>query len=202
MLLVELLRRGSTDSGQIAGYLSGNGPGFLDTSGSFNTIIVPGAVQTVASGINDYGQIVGYFFDTGYHGFVETGGILRQLTPPVLQMERLPGGLTTTARSWESFEGTVSLMLAEPLPQSLPPAGLTRFLSGSMTAAKSWDILSTRPGLPMASSILGAASPRLTFLEPARHSPQALTITARLWDITPSLPQYQSPALRLYWLDV
>jgi uncharacterized membrane protein len=51
------------------------GTGFLDTGGSFTTIDVPDSSFTVAMGINNRGQIVGYFGSaSGGGGFVDTGG--------------------------------------------------------------------------------------------------------------------------------
>src|SRR5215469_10479957 len=51
---------------------------FADTIYSFTTIDGPGANGiTAASGINDSGQIVGYFQDAvQFHGFLATGGSL------------------------------------------------------------------------------------------------------------------------------
>ena len=48
--------------------------GFVDTGGSFTTIDVPGASSTQgAFGINDSGQIVGWWFGAiGEHGFLAT----------------------------------------------------------------------------------------------------------------------------------
>src|SRR5206468_1628171 len=61
------------------------GHGFLDTSGSFTIIDVPGASNTSASGINGAGQIVGYFvysISTGDHGFFDSGVSLIQVDVP------------------------------------------------------------------------------------------------------------------------
>jgi probable HAF family extracellular repeat protein len=45
-----------------------------NASYTFTPIDVPGAMLTVASGINDNGQIVGHFTDaTGTHGFLKDG---------------------------------------------------------------------------------------------------------------------------------
>jgi probable HAF family extracellular repeat protein len=50
---------------------------------SFTTINMPGATSTFVSGINDAGQIVGYFSDsTGLHGFLNTGGSFTQFDVP------------------------------------------------------------------------------------------------------------------------
>ena len=48
--------------------------GFLDIGGSFTPVDVPGSTFTEALGINDRGQIVGFFGDsTGHtHGFLAT----------------------------------------------------------------------------------------------------------------------------------
>jgi probable HAF family extracellular repeat protein len=47
---------------------------------NFTQINVPGEVDTVATGINDAGQIVGYFSFT--HGFLDTGGNFIQIDVP------------------------------------------------------------------------------------------------------------------------
>src|SRR5438309_1251631 len=52
---------------------------------SFTQIDAPGgAGNTVASGINDAGQIVGFFTDGtgGVHGFLDTGGSFTQIDVP------------------------------------------------------------------------------------------------------------------------
>ena len=64
---------------------------------NFTQIDVPGEVDTVATGINDAGQIVGYFGFT--HGFLDTGGNFIQIdvpgsevrTPPISGTNRLRG---------------------------------------------------------------------------------------------------------------
>lgn len=68
---------GTNESGTaLVGYYL-NGPelaGFLDQNGRSRTIAFPGAKYTIASGVNDVEQIVGYFvgFDGGLHGFLWT----------------------------------------------------------------------------------------------------------------------------------
>src|ERR687893_276481 len=52
---------------------------------NFTKIDVPGEVDTVATGINDAGQIVGEFFGGGgggIHGFLNTGGSFTQIDVP------------------------------------------------------------------------------------------------------------------------
>jgi probable HAF family extracellular repeat protein len=75
---------GINNSGQIVGYYyapnDGGYHGFIDTAGVYTSIDVPGARRdvgyavvpwTIAQGLNDNGQIVGYFTDaTGTHEFV------------------------------------------------------------------------------------------------------------------------------------
>jgi uncharacterized membrane protein len=44
-------------------------------NGQFQTINAPGAVSTIAEGINNLGEIVGTFYDgEHYHGFVDLQG--------------------------------------------------------------------------------------------------------------------------------
>jgi hypothetical protein len=66
--------QGINNGDQIVG--SAGRPGFLYSGGSFSAIEVPGAVRTVPTGINDSGQIVGWFIDTSriYHGFLDNSG--------------------------------------------------------------------------------------------------------------------------------
>ena len=59
----------------VGGYTDNNGMahGFVATGATFGDIDFPGAVATVATGINAAGQIVGYYASgTGFHGFVAT----------------------------------------------------------------------------------------------------------------------------------
>jgi probable HAF family extracellular repeat protein len=58
---------------------------------TFKKIDVPLANETDVQGINNAGQIVGFFFDgTGEHGFVDTGGVFTPINDPSL-------GVTSTA---------------------------------------------------------------------------------------------------------
>jgi probable HAF family extracellular repeat protein len=60
---------GINDFGQIVG---GN---FILNGGSQTTLAAPGAVATLANGINNSGQVSGYFYDgTTAHGFLYSGG--------------------------------------------------------------------------------------------------------------------------------
>src|SRR5215831_17435643 len=49
---------------------------------TFTTFAVPGAFDTVAFGINDAGQIVGYFSTTGRHGFLKDGATFTTIDVP------------------------------------------------------------------------------------------------------------------------
>jgi probable HAF family extracellular repeat protein len=66
--------------------------GFLDIGGSFTQIDVPGATETIAYGINDVGQIVGFFSNsTGQHGFLYSDGSFTQIDVPGATSTRLTG---------------------------------------------------------------------------------------------------------------
>src|SRR3954447_11281998 len=59
---------------------------------SFAPIDVPGAFETQAHGINDAGQIVGWFFDdTGTHGFLNTGGSFTPIDVPGASLTAVEG---------------------------------------------------------------------------------------------------------------
>jgi probable HAF family extracellular repeat protein len=68
--------------------------GFLTSDGTtFTPIDVPGATRTVACGINDSGQIVGYFTDArGDHGFLATPAAVDTI-PPVISVSASPATL-------------------------------------------------------------------------------------------------------------
>ncbi len=66
---------GINNAGQIVGDFLSSGVihGFLDSSGTFTTISVPGSSGTQALGLNSAGQIVGTYFDSsGHHAFLAT----------------------------------------------------------------------------------------------------------------------------------
>src|SRR5215469_444749 len=71
---------GINDSGKVAGFIL-NGLydyGFTYMNGKFQKVLVPGTSQTEASGVNDDGTVVGWFFSCtsvcGDHGFVFLNG--------------------------------------------------------------------------------------------------------------------------------
>ena len=84
---------GINDSSQIVGQyddLAGT-HGFLLSDGSYTTFDVPGAAKTVATAINNAGQIVGWYVDGGgiNHGFLLSGGTYTTVD--------VPGSLATFA---------------------------------------------------------------------------------------------------------
>jgi hypothetical protein len=106
--------------------------GFLYSGGSYTTLDVPGAAQTILNGINDAGQIVGSFSMVGYpypHAFVMSGGSHTTLD--------VPGAISTTAYgindagqivgSYVDGGGTRHGFLATIVPE---PASLTLVGSG------------------------------------------------------------------------
>ncbi|MEQ1559047.1 MAG: hypothetical protein ABL933_08955 [Methyloglobulus sp.] len=72
--------------GQVVGTASSTGKkfGFLYSGGSFLKIEFPGAVETVATKINNVGQIIGQYQDNlgNYHGFVYNKGAYKTLDVP------------------------------------------------------------------------------------------------------------------------
>jgi len=80
----QALTLGINDAGQIVGL-----PGFLYSGGSFSPIDLPGAARGAApAGINNAGQIAGFYFDAGgaMHGFLAT---------PIQQPSLLAGNIPT-----------------------------------------------------------------------------------------------------------
>ena len=52
-----------------------SGSFFRDSSGNYQTIYVPGSVYTEVQGMNNQGEVVGFYYDgITSHGFLWTGG--------------------------------------------------------------------------------------------------------------------------------
>lgn len=77
---------GINNAGQIVGSFgfADDVQGFLDTNGVVMTFRFPGAIRTYPSGINDSGEIVGYYQGTeaAYHGFIYRDGIFTTFDLP------------------------------------------------------------------------------------------------------------------------
>jgi hypothetical protein len=58
--------------------------GFLFSAGIYKTIDFPGSNETYVNGINNVGEIVGYYLDSrnAFHGFVLDGGIFTSIDGP------------------------------------------------------------------------------------------------------------------------
>jgi hypothetical protein len=68
----ELDAEGANDLGWIVGTTGGHG--FVLVDGNVTYVDFPGATQTVATGVDDFGDIVGYYDDAGgRHGFLYSG---------------------------------------------------------------------------------------------------------------------------------
>ena len=85
---------GINDVGMIVGCFGcfnvSSGDGFLDIGGSFFQVDFPGGVGTQVEGINNLGQIVGYYTDgSEVHGFLATP------SPDGIPLPPIPGGVTS-----------------------------------------------------------------------------------------------------------
>jgi hypothetical protein len=88
---------GRRDVGRFGVTINASAHGFVDASGSFTTIDVPGAVNTNAQSINDAGQIVGIFGMPSVDSFLAT---------PTAIFAGIPGrpncfGRSVSALAWE-----------------------------------------------------------------------------------------------------
>jgi probable HAF family extracellular repeat protein len=128
------------NSGQIVGELAGppHGQGFLYAGGVLTTINVPGALNTYVNGLNDNGQIVGWFSSNGppnYQGFVDTGGSFETIDFPGA-IDTQVYGINNVGQIVGSFEdpnGNFYGFLATPLASVPGPtvgAGLPGLLAG------------------------------------------------------------------------
>jgi uncharacterized membrane protein len=77
----ELDTRGANDLGWIVG--TTDNQGFLLVGSTLTVFDYPGASNTVATGVDDFGDIVGYYVDaTGRHGFLDIGNTFTSITFP------------------------------------------------------------------------------------------------------------------------
>src|SRR5438309_1414286 len=69
----------------VVGLFAGLAPVALGDTYTFTTVDDPAALPgiTYALGLNNAGQIVGYYYDTaGYHGFLYSGGVFTPINAP------------------------------------------------------------------------------------------------------------------------
>lgn len=113
--------------------------GFLKDGSTFTSINVPGAVSTWATGINDQGEVVGYYSDgTHTYGFLESGGTYTSFN--------VPGATDTEANgindageivgTFDNANGQYAFLATSSVPE---PASLTlAAVGGLVIAAYTW----------------------------------------------------------------
>jgi probable HAF family extracellular repeat protein len=98
---------GINNAGQIVGNFSSASliQGFLDSSGTFTTILVPGSSGTQALGINGAGQIVGTYFDSSgeHHAFVYAGGAFTFINVPNAASTTMASGINNSGEIVGTF---------------------------------------------------------------------------------------------------
>jgi probable HAF family extracellular repeat protein len=94
---------------------------------------VPGARSTSAQGINDAGQIVGFFIDsTGNHGFLDTGGSFTTIDVPGTSFT-IANGINDAGQIVGTFESSFAVehgFLATPVSVVPEPSSLALFSVG------------------------------------------------------------------------
>jgi probable HAF family extracellular repeat protein len=95
------------DKGQVSGFFAtaGGDDGFLLSAGKLTTLSFPGATVTEASGLNNLGQVVGFYNDAmgNPHGFIYSGGVFTALNDP--------GATQTTVNGINNFGQIVGFAL-------------------------------------------------------------------------------------------
>jgi probable HAF family extracellular repeat protein len=131
------IANGINASGQIVGwYLDSGGTshGFLYSGGTYTTLTDPFAVSgdsdhpngTVASGINDAGQVVGYYYSDRFtlHGFLYSGGIYTTIDHPAATPHSSGTAVTGINNLGQIVGGSpTGGFVATPGPNPPAPAG-------------------------------------------------------------------------------
>ena len=84
---------------------------FADPIYSFTTIDVPGARETAAYGMNNSGEIVGYYVadPLAIHGFLDTGGSFTTIDAPGATAGTFLYGINNSGQIVGAFSGTGGL---------------------------------------------------------------------------------------------
>src|SRR5262249_47463264 len=109
---------------------SGRQHGFLFSGGIYTTIDDPlGTHGTMATGINNTGQIVGTYVDSAsrQHGFLYSGGFYTTLDEPAATRDPVAPGIKPAGQIVGSFRDAsgTHAFLETTVPNPPPPAGTT-----------------------------------------------------------------------------
>ena len=111
------------DAGQIVGLFAADEQGFLYSNGVFSHITFPGASVTVSNGINNLGEIAGYYLSgsSGYQGFLDLNGTFITINAPDSASTQIFG-----VNDSGDFVG----LYTTPPPPAPEPSSLLLFASG------------------------------------------------------------------------
>jgi probable HAF family extracellular repeat protein len=124
-----LLGTGINDSGQIVG--TGGNSSLLYSDGNLTIIHYPGSIATYAIGINNSGEIAGWFSGSGAgRGFLDTGGTFTSIDVPGANNGTYAQGINDSGQIVGYFVDPVFHgFLATPIPE---PATWLLFGSGGL----------------------------------------------------------------------
>jgi probable HAF family extracellular repeat protein len=109
---------GLNNQGQVIAELSG--VGYLMDHGAVTPIFFPGSIDTEVMGINDNGQIVGFYTDAAFfsHGFLLSNGVYSTFDFSGSGFTRV-GGINDRGQivGFEITNGSLNGFLATPVPE-------------------------------------------------------------------------------------
>ena len=128
----------------VVGLFAGLAPVALGDTYTFTTIDDPAALPgiTYALGLNNAGQIVGYYYDAaGYHGFLYSGGVFTPINAPSAPNSTVAIGINNLGQivGYYTMElaSTASWIMAGSSPLLTSHRACRVLLTGSMMQAKS-----------------------------------------------------------------
>ena len=128
-----------------------------------------GADGTIATGINNSGQIVGTYYDSSgtAHGFLYSGGIYTTIDGPLEVEGTIAYGINDAGQIVGSYYNSNGISLgfsATPMPNPIPPASTIVTMIMNIPSSGDYEIYDIGGNAILAAYSLGQVGPPWTFV--------------------------------------